>query len=89
MPSVHVAWSAWAAYAAWSALRGAHPRVALIAWLFPLVMVAIVFATGSHYVLDVIGSAALLVVSIAITRVWDRRAWHGARASSNDSPARE
>jgi hypothetical protein len=83
MPSVHVAWSAWAAYAAWSALRAAHPRGALAAWLFPLVMVAVVFSTGSHYVLDVVGSAVLLVGAIAVARLWDRVTRHGARASSN------
>lgn len=44
MPSIHVGWSAWCAYAAWSALRASHPRGALFAWLFPLVMVAVVLA---------------------------------------------
>jgi hypothetical protein len=78
MPSVHVAWSAWAAYAAWSALRGAHPRGALAAWLFPMVMVAVVFCTGSHYVLDVVGSAVLLVGAIGVARLWDRLARRGA-----------
>jgi hypothetical protein len=84
MPSVHVAWSAWAAYAAWSALRGAHPRGALLVWMFPSVMVAVVFSTGSHYVLDVVGSALLLVLSIAVARLWDRLARHRARASGKD-----
>ena len=68
MPSVHVGWSAWAAYAAWCALRRAHPRGALLVWVFPIVMVADVFATGNHYVLDVVGSAVLLVASIAVAR---------------------
>jgi PAP2 superfamily len=72
LPSLHVGWSAWAAYAAWSRLRGAHPRAALLAWVFPIVMVADVFATGNHYVLDVIGSAVLLVASITIVRGWER-----------------
>ncbi len=48
MPSLHVGWSAWCAYAAWLALRGSHPRAALLAWLLPLVMVADVLATGNH-----------------------------------------
>jgi multisubunit Na+/H+ antiporter MnhG subunit len=47
-------------------------------------MVVVVFATGSHYVLDVVGSAVLLVGAIAVARFWDRFARQGARASSND-----
>ncbi len=74
MPSVHVAWSAWCAYAAWRALRGTHPRAAWAAWAFPAIMVVDVFATANHYVLDVVGSAVLLVASIAMARAWDRLA---------------
>jgi hypothetical protein len=72
MPSLHVGWSAWCAYAVWSALRRSHPRLALLAWVFPLVMVVDVFTTGNHYVLDVVGSAALLALSIVAARVWAR-----------------
>jgi hypothetical protein len=74
MPSMHVGWSLWCAYAAWSALRGTHPRLALLPWLFPLLMTAVVLATGNHYVLDVVGSLALLAGSIAAVAAWDRRA---------------
>jgi hypothetical protein len=35
-------------------------------------MVADVFTTGNHYVLDVVGSAALLAVSIVVARLWAR-----------------
>lgn len=66
MPSNHVALSAWCAYAVWLALRPAHPRLALLAWLFPLVMTAVVLTTGNHYVLDVVGSAVLLGASISV-----------------------
>lgn len=69
MPSLHVGWSAWCAYAVWSALRGAHPRLALLAWVFPLVMAVDVLTTGNHYVLDIVGSAALLALSIVVARV--------------------
>ena len=77
MPSLHVGWSALGAYAAWLALRGQHPRAALIAWLFPGIMVGVVITTGAHYVVDVVGSAALLTVSIAVATGWDR--WRLAR----------
>jgi hypothetical protein len=72
MPSLHVGWSAWCAYAVWFALRERHPRLALLAWVFPLVMITDVFTTGNHYVLDVVGSAALLALSIIAARVWAR-----------------
>ena len=74
MPSLHVGWSAWCAYAVWSALRASHPRLALLAWGFPIVMTAVVFITGHHYVLDVVGSAVLLAVSIAAASLWGRLA---------------
>ncbi|MGW5722960.1 phosphatase PAP2 family protein [Amycolatopsis sp. NPDC003865] len=63
MPSMHVGWSLWCAYAVWTALRG--KRWALSAWLFPVLMVGVVITTGNHYVLDVVGSVALLAASIA------------------------
>lgn len=70
MPSLHVGWSAWCAYAVWLTLRDSHPRAALVAWLFPLLMVANVLATGNHYVLDVLGSAVLLAAGIAVATTW-------------------
>lgn len=80
MPSLHVALAAWCAYAVWLALRGAHPRTALLAWGCPLVMVAVVLTTGNHYVLDVVGSAALLGASVGVATVWGRVADRGRRA---------
>jgi hypothetical protein len=74
MPSMHVGWSLWCAYAVWSALRGTHPRLALLSWLYPLLMVADVLTTGNHYVLDIAGSIALLAVSIAAASLWGRLA---------------
>lgn len=82
MPSLHVGWSIWCAYAAWSALRGSHPRFALLAWIFPLVMAADVLGTGNHYVLDIAGSALLLVVSIAAASAWGHLARLGREARS-------
>lgn len=70
MPSLHVGWSLWCAYAVWSALRDTHPRLALSSWLFPLLMAAVVLATGNHYVLDIAGSLTLLAASIAAASLW-------------------
>ncbi|MEV6033219.1 phosphatase PAP2 family protein [Nonomuraea sp. NPDC052116] len=74
MPSMHVGWSLWCAYAVWSALRASHPGPALLAWIFPLGMVAVVLTTGNHYVLDIAGSVVLLIVSIAVVSAWGRLA---------------
>lgn len=74
MPSMHVGWSLWCAYAVWCALRVSHPRPALLSWLFPLGMVAVVLTTGNHYVLDIVGSVVLLIVSIAVAGAWGRLA---------------
>jgi hypothetical protein len=70
MPSLHVGWALWCGYAVWSALRGTHPRLALLSWLFPLLMGADVLATGNHYVLDIAGSIVLLAVSIVTASMW-------------------
>ncbi|WP_051366341.1 phosphatase PAP2 family protein [Hamadaea tsunoensis] len=74
MPSLHVGWALWCAYALWSALRGTHPRLALVSWSFPLLMAADVLGTANHYVLDIVGSMTLLAVSIAAAALWGRLA---------------
>lgn len=86
MPSLHVGWSLWCAYAVWSALRGTHPRLALLSWLFPLLMTADVLATGNHYVLDVTGSITLLAVSILAASMWGRLAARWRHVRSRKSP---
>ncbi|WP_206789173.1 phosphatase PAP2 family protein [Amycolatopsis sp. MtRt-6] len=88
MPSMHVGWSLWCAYAVWSALRGAHPRLALLSWLFPLLMAADVLATANHYVLDIAGSVALLAVSVAAASLWGRlpRRWGGGAPAGTTPP---
>ncbi|CCH76604.1 hypothetical protein BN12_1350015 [Nostocoides japonicum T1-X7] len=35
-------------------------------------MAAVVITTGNHYVLDVVGSAVLLTVSVGTARAWER-----------------
>ena len=71
-PSLHVGWSAWCAYAVWSASRRDHPRAALLIWVFPLLLTTVVWTTGNHYVLDVVGSAVLLLAGIAAENGWGR-----------------
>jgi hypothetical protein len=86
MPSMHVALSAWCAWAVWSTLRATHPRLALLAWLFPLAMTAVVFGTANHYALDVAGSAVLLVASIAAADLWGRPVGRRPDVSAAASP---
>ena len=92
MPSMHTAWSLWCGYAAWCALRATRPRLALLPWLFPLGMITVVLTTGNHFVLDIVGSAALLAVSVAVASVWGRLAvttpGRGLRAATASSAAR-
>jgi hypothetical protein len=85
MPSLHVGWSLWCAYAVWSVLRVAHPRLALLSWIFPLLMAADVLATGNHYVFDVAGSIVLLAVSIVAASMWGRLAERRRHAGSRQS----
>jgi hypothetical protein len=70
MPSMHVGWSLWCAYAVWTALRVTRPRAALLAWIFPLLMIAVVIATANHYVLDIVGSVTLVAAAIGLTGPW-------------------
>ena len=84
MPSLHVGLSLWCAYAVWSVLRVGHPRLALLPWIFPLLMAADVLATGNHYVLDVAGSIVLLAVSIVAASMWGRLAEHRRQARPRD-----
>lgn len=72
MPSMHVGWSLWCAYAVWYVLRDSHPRLALLPWIFPLGMAAVVLTTGNHYVLDIVGSVTLLACSIGAMSAWER-----------------
>jgi hypothetical protein len=85
MPSLHVGWALWCAYAGWSALRATHPRLALLTWLFPLLMAADVLATGNHYVLDVAGSVTLLAGSIVAASMWGRLAERRGHAGPRQS----
>ena len=87
MPSLHVGWSALAAYAVWSSLRPAHSRAALLAWAFPIAMTLDVLATGNHYVLDVVGSAVLLLGSIAAARLCGQLVRRQGRRGRGRGPA--
>jgi diacylglycerol O-acyltransferase / wax synthase len=62
-PSLHVAWALWLCWTVW--------RFAPSSWcwrtiavVYTLITVAVVVATGNHYVVDVVGGALLAPVSV-------------------------
>ncbi|TKK90805.1 phosphatase PAP2 family protein [Herbidospora galbida] len=75
-PSLHFGWSLWAAYAVWAA----RPRLAVLAWAFPVGMAVVVVVTGNHYVLDLVASVALLATAIGVRR-WTESRWRSVRTS--------
>lgn len=87
-PSMHVAWSALCAYAAWMVLRGTRRSLAVLVWLFPLGMIAVVVTTGNHYVLDVAGSAVLFAVALAATVAYEHVSGRGTGPTRRGDPSR-
>nr|WP_063818013.1 phosphatase PAP2 family protein [Herbidospora sakaeratensis] len=75
-PSLHFGWSLWAACAVWAA----RPRLAVLAWAFPVGMAVVVVVTGNHYVLDLVASVVLLAVAIGVRR-WSDSRWSSVRTS--------
>jgi PAP2 superfamily len=72
MPSMHVAWSAVAGALFVAAMRRRWWAVAL-AIAHPTLMAFVVVATANHYVLDVVCGLAVLLLSICLARLWQRR----------------
>ncbi|WP_062431277.1 phosphatase PAP2 family protein [Herbidospora daliensis] len=75
-PSLHFGWSLWAAYAVWAA----RPRLAILAWAFPVGMAVVVVVTGNHYVLDLVASVVLLAVAVGLRR-WSESHLSSVRTS--------
>ena len=67
MPSLHIAWAVWCTVALWRISE--RPSVRVIAVLYPCVTAAAVLATGNHFVLDILGGLAAIVVAFAIVRL--------------------
>ncbi|WP_062345297.1 phosphatase PAP2 family protein [Herbidospora yilanensis] len=76
LPSLHFGWSLWAGYAVWAA----RPRLAVLAWAFPVGMAVVVVVTGNHYVLDLVASVVLLAVAVGVRR-WSESRWSSVRRS--------
>lgn len=63
MPSLHFGWSLWCALQMWG-LPGLRWRVAAI--VYPALQALVVVATANHFVLDVVGGAACVIVATLI-----------------------
>jgi hypothetical protein len=68
MPSLHISWAVWSALALSRMFAGR--RWAAVVWVYPCVTTAAVLATGNHWVVDVAGGVAVVVVSTLIGDRW-------------------
>jgi hypothetical protein len=62
MPSLHIAWAAWCTLALWRMSRRHWVRG--LAVLYPCLTAFAVLATGNHFVLDILGGLATIVVAV-------------------------
>ncbi len=58
MPSLHVGWALWCALAVWQVFRHRHPRLAPLAFLYPVFTTVVVLGTANHYLLDCVAGVA-------------------------------
>jgi PAP2 superfamily len=73
MPSLHILWSSWVAYVLWLTLtrRGAGRR-RWLPWLYPVVTGVVVVVTGTHWVIDLAGGAAVFGLAVLAAKGVDR-----------------
>jgi len=70
MPSLHVAWALWCG---WQLARHArHRYVRVLGAVYPVLTGLVVVGTGNHYVLDVVGGAAVIGLAGAATAMAPR-----------------
>ena len=70
MPSMHIAW---ALVVSLMLLRLQRSRIlSAAALLYPLLMLAVVVLTGSHWLLDAVGAALDVTAACAIALLWER-----------------
>jgi diacylglycerol O-acyltransferase / wax synthase len=68
MPSLHIAWAVWCTLVVWRLTENVPARV--VAVVYPCITAFAVLATGNHYLLDLIGGLATLVLALALVRLW-------------------
>lgn len=67
MPSLHCAFALWVAWALVPRCRTTAGRVAAAA--YPVITVVVVVITGNHYLLDVVGAAAVVALGAMASRI--------------------
>lgn len=89
MPSLHVGWAVWVTVVS---LRAGATRLGYsLASLHLLITVAVVIATGNHYVLDVAAGAAIVAIAVGEERIRTvaTRRWRAAREDGRVAAADE
>jgi hypothetical protein len=69
MPSMHFGWALWCATQMWGFRTNLWRALALI---YPTLLAIVVLATGNHFLLDVVGGAACVVVAYLVVHVLGR-----------------
>jgi membrane-associated phospholipid phosphatase len=77
MPSLHFGWSLWCAVQLWGLPSRAWRVPAVV---YPVLQVLVVLATGNHFLLDVVGGAAVVVLAYLAVGLASR-AWRGRAAA--------
>jgi hypothetical protein len=81
MPSLHFGWSLWCGIQMWS-FQKTRWRVAAIA--YPTLQVLVVIATANHFLLDVVGGAACVLVAIAAVYLVRALGWRWAASGRGE-----
>ena len=67
MPSLHIAWAVWCTAVVWQLSSNAWVRA--VAVVYPCVTAFAVLATGNHYLMDLLGGLATVVLAFALARL--------------------
>lgn len=62
MPSMHAGWALWCAFSVVTLAR--RPLVRILAALYPIVTIMVIFSTANHYVVDVVAGLMITVVAL-------------------------
>jgi membrane-associated phospholipid phosphatase len=71
MPSLHIAWAVWCTIAVW--LTSARVWLRALAVVYPFVTGFAVLSTGNHYLLDIVGGALTIALSVLLVTAYERR----------------
>jgi hypothetical protein len=89
MPSLHIGWSLWCAFAIVTLAERQWVRV--LGALYPITTLFVIVGTANHFVLDAIGGAVTLGISVGIQRLLSGRPTYSRPtvALPDASPERE